>query len=115
MAVTGERRAAAARALAHHLGPTALVGELDGLVVAAHAAPVDAASFRQLREAMGLDVLAVTTVAAPDGIPAAARDVRAAVALARALGLRNALVAVDDLLPYSAAIGADRRALEAFL
>ncbi|SDO25662.1 PucR C-terminal helix-turn-helix domain-containing protein [Microbacterium sp. ru370.1] len=115
LAVTGERRAAAARALAHHLGQTALVGELDGLVVAAHAAPVDAASFRQLRDAMDLDVLAVTTVAAPDGIAAAARDVRAAVALARALGLRNALVGVDDLLPYAAAIGADRRALDAFL
>ncbi|MFF7684372.1 helix-turn-helix domain-containing protein [Microbacterium sp. NPDC007973] len=115
LAVTGERRAAAARALAHHLGQTALVGELDGLVVAAHAAPLDAESFRQLRVAMDLDVLAVTTVAAPDGIAAAARDVRATVALARALGLRNALVGVDELLPYAAAIGADRRALDAFL
>ncbi len=115
LAVTGERRGAAARALAHHLGQTALVGELDGLVVAAHAAPLDAKSFRQLRDAMGLDVLAVTTVAAPDGIAAAARDVRSAVALARALGLRDALVGADELLPYAAAIGADRRALDAFL
>lgn len=115
LAVTGERRAAAARALAHHLGPAALVGELDGLVVAAHVAPVDATSFRRLRDALELDVLAVTAVAAPGRIAAAARDVRAAVALARALGLRDALVGADELLPYSAAIGADRRALEAFL
>jgi len=115
LAVAGERRATAARALAQHLGPTALVGELDGLVIAAHEAPLGPASFRRLRDALALDVLAVTGVAVPGDIAPTARDVRAAVALARALGLRDALVAADELLPYAAAIGADRRALDAFL
>lgn len=115
LAVTGEARAAAARTLAQHLGSAALVGELDGLVVAAHVAPIDAVSFRRLRDALALDVLAVTAAAVPASVAAAARDVRAAIALARALGLRDALVDADDLLPYAATIGADRRALEAFL
>jgi hypothetical protein len=110
-----ERRADTARTLALLFGPSALVGEWNALVVAVHDAPLDHAGLRQVGQAVGETVLAVTAAAAPGEVARAASDVRAALALARALGVENALVTADDLLPYAATIGADRRALEAFL
>ncbi|MDU0327458.1 GAF domain-containing protein [Microbacterium sp. KSW2-21] len=114
-AVVGIERAATARAVAHHLGSSALVGELDGLVVAAHATALDAAAFAALREHLDTEVLAVTGTVDDGGPSRAAGQVRSALALARALGLRNALVPADEMLPYAATIGADRRALLSFL
>ncbi|WP_285137351.1 GAF domain-containing protein [Microbacterium sp. lyk4-40-TSB-66] len=115
VAVDGGRRAEAARTVARQLGAGALVGELDGLVIAAHGASFDAASHRRLRDALATETLVVTAVADAGDMPRATQDVRSAVALARALGLRDALVTADELLPYAAAIGADGRALASFL
>ncbi|MCM3502092.1 GAF domain-containing protein [Microbacterium sp. P26] len=114
-AVAGDRRAAATRAIARRFGSSALVGELDGLVMAAHETALDAAEFAAIQDDLGAGVLAVTGVA-PDGeIARTAGEVRSAVALSRALGLRDVRVEADALLPYAAAIGADSRAVRGFL
>lgn len=115
LAVVGERRAEAARTLAQHLGAGALVGELDGLVVAAHGAAFDEVAYRRLRASLATEVLLVTAVTDPVEIARATDDVRSALGAARALGLCDALVPADELVPYAAAVGTDRRALTAFL
>ncbi|MBM3715076.1 MAG: GAF domain-containing protein [Actinobacteria bacterium] len=108
-------RAEAARVIARELGEGALVAELDGLVLALHDAPSDAAVRRRVRAALDVPVLAVTTGGADRDPVRATADVRAAAGLARALDLTDTLVPADDLAPYAATLTSDRRALSAFL
>lgn len=114
-AVPAERRPEIARVVARRLGPAALVGELDGLVLAAHGDPLDPVSYEAVRSLVDTEVLAVTVRVEAGALVRAAADVRSALSLAQALGIDDARVPADDLLPYAATIGADRRVLDAFL
>lgn len=118
--VGGDRRADAARLIARELDATALVGELDGLVLAVHASPVDTVMWSRMRAALEQELLVVTAGSVDEDATRTlhrvrADEVRTAAGLAHALGLSDALVSADDLLPYAATLSADRRALSAFL
>ncbi len=105
----------AARIVARELGPDALVGDVDGLVLALHPLPVDTALWERIRSAFAAPVLVVTAPVPADDPARGADEVRAAAHLARALDLGDALVNADDLAPYALTLAPDRRALATFL
>jgi DNA-binding PucR family transcriptional regulator len=115
VSVAADDRGEAVRALSAAVGAAGLVGELDAvIVVLADSAriDIDAAACRRILDLAALAVDAPAGAASPsDRYDLARRALR----VVHALGVADAAVAADDLLPYAAVFDGDRRALEAFI
>lgn len=117
--VGGDRRADAGRLLARAVGAHGLVGELDGLLVHLPGTTDAGASPAELRDALvatlATEILAVTVPLAGIVPAEAFESARRAARLARALGVEDAWIPGEELLPYAAVLDADQRSLAVFL
>lgn len=119
LAVPGEQRTAAARAIGPFLDDRALVGEYRGFVVAAYPSArmtLDPEQFRtRVARALHQPVLAVTPPAGAGALPAAFALAMRTARLLAALEVDDIATTTDDYLPYSAVLDTDARTLAAFL
>jgi len=119
LAVPGDHQTAAAQALSRQLDAPALVGEYRGYVVAAvttHELQPDAERLRlHVANAILRPVSAVVPTAGADPLPVLFESAMRSARLLAALGVTDVTARVEDLLPYSAVLDADSRAVDAFL
>jgi GAF domain-containing protein len=118
LAVPGEHRTAAARAVGPFLDDRALVGEYRGYVVAAYSSrfAADPEQFRaRVSRAIQRPVLAVSPPLAPGALPAAFTVAMRTARLLAALGVDDVATSTDGYMPYAAVLDTDARTLAAFL